>query len=240
MGFSVVRVNLRNCGGTLHLTPTLYNAGLSKDIIVIAEYLRREVRTRSVFVCGWSLGGNIVLKAAGELADRGPVLLSGVCAVSPSADLNACIQAIESGLNRMYEFRFLIGLRKKIRAKAKLFPNLYDVSKLSLVNGLRSFDELYTAPDAGYRTALEYYTGASALPLLKKIRIPTLIIAAQDDPIVPFTSLREAPSDFITLLAPMHGGHGGFIQDALEVNDAIKSRDRAWAEIGPGILFDLV
>ncbi len=133
----------------------------------------------------------------------------------------------------MYEFRFLIGLRKKIRAKAKLYPNLYDVSKLSLVNGLRSFDELYTAPDAGYRTALEYYTGASALPLLKRIRIPTLIIAAQDDPIVPFTSLREAPSDFITLLAPMHGGHGGFIQDALEVNDAIKSRDRAWAENGP-------
>ncbi len=67
MGFSVVRVNLRNCGGTLHLTPTLYNAGLSKDIIAIAEYLRREVSTRSVFICGWSLGGNIVLKAAGEL-----------------------------------------------------------------------------------------------------------------------------------------------------------------------------
>jgi predicted alpha/beta-fold hydrolase len=232
IGIAALRVNLRNCGGTMHLSPTLYNAGMSQDILTVVDYVRLTLGFESVFLVGYSLGGNIVLKAAGELAGNAPSKLSGVCAVSPSIDLNASIQSIETGFNRMYELKFLQSLRAKIRDKAKLFPHRYDVSKLQQVNGLRSFDEVFTAPDAGYEGALHYYREASSLKVIQQLRIPTLIIAAQDDPIVPFETFNapQLQSQYIRLLSPAHGGHGGFIQDKIEINDLLKSRDRQWAE----------
>ncbi|HEY9777668.1 MAG TPA: alpha/beta fold hydrolase [Planktothrix sp.] len=228
-GWGVVRMNLRNCGGTLHLTPTLYNAGMSADVIAVADYIQSVTNSHSIFLVGYSLGGNVVLKAAAELAEGAASRLAGVAAVSPALDLDASVTAIETGFNRFYEIRFLLGLKEKIRQKSALFPQRYDLEKLSKVRGLRSFDDLFTAPDAGYEGAAEYYKEASALTKLERIQIPTLIIAAQDDPIVPFHSFDSKylqASPYVRLLAPLHGGHGGFINRSSNGGDS----DRHWAE----------
>lgn len=227
-GMNVVRLNLRNCGNTLHLTPTLYNAGLSADLIAVATELIEVDGLETIFAAGYSLGGNIVLKAAAELGSDGPAMFKGVCAISPALDLAACVESMERGLNRFYEQRFLIGLKDKIRIKHKLFPSLYDVSKLKDVRTLRGFDDVFTASDAGCKSAAEYYEQNSAIRIIENSRIPILIIAAQDDPIVPFTSFSspKLKAQNITMLTPEHGGHSGFLAQSNEG----ESRDRFWAE----------
>ncbi len=229
-GMNVVRMNLRNCGDTLHLTPTLYNAGLSSDLVAVANELMEIDGLKTIFAAGYSLGGNIVLKAASELGKSGRDLFAGICAVSPSLDLAICVEALEQGFNRFYEQRFLIGLKAKIRAKHQFYPSLYDTSKLKLVNSVRRFDDLYTAPDAGYKDAAEYYEKASALPIMDQAEIPLLIIAAKDDPIVPFHSFQspKLQTPYITLITPEHGGHSGFLGRVFESQGMI--RDRFWAE----------
>ncbi|HEY9714479.1 MAG TPA: alpha/beta fold hydrolase [Chroococcales cyanobacterium] len=232
VGFNTVRVNLRNCGGTIHLSPSLYNAGMSSDIVALLDYLSKTMSLRNFFLVGYSLGGNIVLKTAGELGSNAVGRIAGVCAVSPAIDLSASIDSIECGLNRMYELRFMQGLRAKIKAKAKLYPERYDLRKLKHVRGLRSFDELFTAPDAGFTGADHYYHESSSIKVLENIRVPTLIVAAQDDPIVPFASFLspKLQSRYITLLSPEHGGHGGFIQHREEFNERLQTSDRLWAD----------
>lgn len=228
LGMNTVRLNLRNCGGTLHLTPTLYNAGMSADALSVLRELKAQ-GFRELFLCGYSLGGNIVLKAAGELGKHGADLLSGVAAISPSLDLDVCVEAIERRENRFYEQWFLRTLKGKIRRKARLYPDIYDVSKLKSVRQIRQFDDTYTAPIAGYGTAANYYYQASAVRVLSQIVVPTLIIASQDDPLVPFdTFLSSAMQNpLIKLIATEHGGHAGFIQHVVEEHPLF---DHFWAE----------
>jgi predicted alpha/beta-fold hydrolase len=227
-GMNVVRLNLRNCGNTLHLTPTLYNAGLSADLIAVAAELMEIDGLKTLYAAGYSLGGNIVLKAAAELGSDGGELFKGICAISPALDLAACVDSMEKGLNRFYEQRFLLGLKDKIRVKHQLFPSLYDVSKLKGVKTLRGFDDVFTAPDAGCSDSSEYYRQASAIRILENAKIPILIIAAQDDPIVPFKSFQspKLSAANITMLTPEYGGHSGFLANASEG----ATSDRFWAE----------
>lgn len=228
-GYNVVRMNVRNCGETLHLTPSLYNSGMSEDVIAIVEQLKQEDGLSKIFLAGTSMGGNMVLKASAELANRGPEFLSGVCALSPALDLEACVRDLEKGFNRIYEQRFLKGLKDKIRRKHRLYPALYDVSHLPAIRRIREFDDCYTAPSSGYGTASNYYKQASALPIIDRIDVPTLIITAKDDPFIPFCSFEslEKVNPQIILLSPDHGGHGGFFQRDREDN---KVFDRFWAE----------
>jgi predicted alpha/beta-fold hydrolase len=228
LGFNVIRLNLRNCGGSMHLTPTLYNAGLSPDVIKVLRELKGEGYD-NIFIAGYSLGGNIVLKAAGELAENGRELLRGVVAVSPSLDLHACVTAIEQPQNRLYERWFVRGLKQKIKEKARLFPDLYDVSSLDGIEGIRHFDNTYTAPVGGYGDVENYYTKASAMHVVDKISVPTLIVAAEDDPMVPISSIEESIDGVepITLLATQHGGHAGYIAQS---HEELPVFDRFWAE----------
>lgn len=227
-GMNVVRMNLRNCGGSMHLTPTLYNAGLSADIACILRELHND-GCASIFIAGYSLGGNIVLKTAGELGSDGPSLLAGVAAVSPSIDLDACVTAMEKPENRLYERWFLRTLKQKIREKAKAHPERYDITKLKLVNSMRVFDDTYTAPAGGYGNAANYYATASAINVVHKIQVPALIIASQDDPLIPFSIFQHASlqNDDIELLATKYGGHAGYIHQASE---RLPVLDSFWAE----------
>lgn len=229
-GMNVVRLNMRNCGGTLHLTPTLYNAGLSHDPLAVAKELKAKDGIENIVLVGFSIGGNIVLKAAAELGVAGSTILAGVCAVSPSVDLAPCLDALESGFNKFYEQRFLAGLKAKLKEKQRLFPEIYDTTKLTAVRRLREFDGLYTAPHGGYGTAENYYQAASALPFLDRLSVPTLIVHAQDDPFVPFGSLGSRKLEnnrCINLLSPEHGGHAAFIHKDQEAPPLL---DRFWAE----------
>ncbi len=227
IGFNVVRLNLRNCGDTEHLTPTLYNSGLSGDIrAVIKELIERDGLHR-IFLVGFSMSGNIALKLAGEDSEDAPRELAGICAVSPSIDLSSCAEAINRRANWVYQQSFLRSLRRRIRNKQRLYPELYDTSDLHLVRTVRDFDERYTAVDGGYKDADDYYSRASALPLIPSIRVPSLIIHAQDDPFIPFEPLRDAcvtTNPYVLLLATPHGGHVGFVAADTQ------GEDRFWAE----------
>jgi hypothetical protein len=227
-GFNVVRLNLRNCGDTEHLTPTLYNSGLSGDLRAVAGELIARDRLRYVFLVGFSMSGNMVLKFAGEDGERVPRELLAVCAVSPSVDLSTCAEAVEQRANWVYQKSFIRSLHRRIRYKQKLYPDLYDTSDLHLVRTIRDFDNRYTALDGGYKDADDYYERASALPLIGRIRIPALIIHAQDDPFIPFHPLHHpsvTDNPYILLLAPPRGGHVGFVGA-----DAKNGEDRFWAE----------
>jgi len=237
-GFSVARMNMRNCGGTSHLSTTLYNAGMSKDVLTVAGELTGRFAFKKIFLCGFSLGGNIVLKAAGEhdhLSHAG-VPLAGVCSVCPPIDLEDCVALMEKGVNRIYEKNFVLSLKLRVYEKARHFPGRYDLVRLRKIRTVRAFDNAFTAPDAGYATAEDYYNGASARRVLDKIDCPALIIAAQDDPLVPFSSFETIAQPGKNyrgiLLAPASGGHVAFIHNkAMTLGSGKRApRDPFWAE----------
>lgn len=226
-GFNVVRMNLRTCGKTEHLTPTLYNSALTGDLRAVLRELVDEDGLTSVYMAGFSMGGNMCLLLAGEDAPHAPKELKGVCAVSPTIDLRSCAEAIERRDNWLYKQSFIRSMRKRVRRKRKFFPELYDTSALSRVRTLRDFDQHYTVVYGGFGSVDEYYERASSLPLLSKIRTPTLMIHAQDDPFVPFYPFHHpsiAENSYLIFLAPEHGGHVGFVGADTE------GEDRFWVE----------
>jgi hypothetical protein len=221
-GFDVVRLNARNCGGTEHLTPTLYHSGLTSDARSVLEQLGAE----RAFLVGFSMGGNVLLKLAGELGADGPRRIGGVAAVSPPIDLASASRAIDTGLvNAIYQRTFLRSLTDVVRRKARSHPERYDLTLLRGVRSLYDFDERYIAPMFGFSGAIDYYRRASALPYLASIDVPAVIIHSRDDSIIPsapFETLhRYAP---IELLMTDRGGHTGFI------GAASPGEDRHWAE----------
>jgi len=225
-GFNVLRVNQRNCGGTEDLTPTLYNSGLSCDMrAVIRELIERD-NLPEIFAAGFSMGGNLVLKMAGEWGDPSPPELRGVAGICPSCNLGACADAIGDLRNRIYERHFVKRLKRRMIDKAKLFPEKYPLNGLAKIRSVREFDDAITAKFCGFRDADDYYARSSALGLLANIRVPTLILAAQDDPMIPFCSFdaeKLAANPRITVEAPRYGGHCAFIATK-------RIGERFWAE----------
>lgn len=225
-GFNVLRMNQRNCGGTEHLTPTLHNAGLSADCRAVLDELVERDALPEIFFAGYSVGGNLVLKMAGELGPNAPQEFRGLCAVSPCLDLASCSKGSGLPRNLLYEWYFLRCVRSTLEKKAALFPERYCVDELPRVSTLREWHEVVTAPAFGYRDAAEYYREASALRVVRHIRVPTLIVTAQDDPFIPFESFQDpaiAANRFITLVAPERGGHCAFISRS-------GGPERFWAE----------
>ncbi len=211
-GFGVHRKNMRTCGGTEDLCQTMYHSGLTSDTRYIAEQIRNR-NLGPVFLAGFSLGGNVALKLAGELESSD--LVAGVCAISTPIDLAACVRVLDKTSNRIYARRFLSRLRDRVRRKSRTHPEFYTVEGLDSVDSIWSFDDRFTAPLFGFGTAERYYDTQSAARFLDRIRIPTLVITAKDDPLVPFEmyqrqeAFRSNPA--IELLAVEHGGHLGFI-----------------------------
>ena len=213
-GWNAIRLNQRNCGGTESLTPTLYNSGLSCDYrAVLAELIERDVLPE-IFFAGYSMGGNLVLKMAGELAACAPRELRGVAGVCPTIELAACADAIALPGNFIYQHHFVTRLKKRIERKSRMFPGKFDLAPLARVRTVREFDDAVTAKYCGFRDADDYYNRSSALRVADAIRVPALILTAQDDPFVPFATfsspvLRNNPN--VRFVAPEHGGHCAFI-----------------------------
>jgi predicted alpha/beta-fold hydrolase len=226
-GFNVVRMNQRNCGGTEHLTPTLYHSGRSADLRAVLTELVERDGLAEIFFVGWSMGGNLVLKMAGEFGSRAPRELRGIAAVNPCFDLAACVDALGEARNFVYSRHFVRKLKRRMRRKAQLFGGIYSLDQLPRVRTVRNFDCMITARYCGFRNASDYYAQSSAMHVLGAIRTPTLILAAQDDPFVPFSTFsHEAMGNnpFIRLVAPEHGGHCGFISDK-------PGDERFWSEV---------
>ena len=226
-GFNCIRLNIRNCGGTEGWTATLYHAGSTEDLHRIIDELIVRDRLREIYVAGFSLGGNIVLKLAGELGGNAPAELRGIAAISPSVDLESCVETIERPSNLLYHWRFIRSLKTRMRKKARLFPDRFDASLLHGLRSIRQFDDRFTAPHCGFKDSGDYYRRASALPYLPGIQVPTLIIHAKDDPLIPYAPLERnelIANPNLLLLAPENGGHVGFVS----VPDT--AGDRFWAE----------
>jgi predicted alpha/beta-fold hydrolase len=227
-GFNVLRVNLRSCGNTEHLSPTFYHGGLSGDLRAIIEELIHGDELPMIFAIGYSLGGNMVLKLAAEYGEEPPVQLAAIGAVSPSVNLRASSDLIGKRSNWIYNRDFVRRLTKRVRANSKRYPDVYDLTRIDQVHTLRDFDEHYTARVHGFANADDYYQKSSSIHVIDKIRIPTLIIHAQDDPFIPFAPLRNPALEanpFILMLDPPRGGHVAFISAKRDYDE-----DRFWAE----------
>lgn len=225
-GWNVVRLNQRNCGGTEHLSRGLYHSGLTADPLAVLTELHERDGIGALAVAGYSLGGNLALKLAGDLGDDRPSWLRAVAAVSPVMDLEACVRAIERRENRIYEWNFCRGLQARMRRKAEAWPGDFDLDGLWRIWSIRQFDERYTAPHHGFAGASDYYYKASALRSVDRIRTPAFILTAADDPFVPPDAFRDKAvtgNPHITTVVTPHGGHCGFIA-------APNGYDGYWAE----------
>jgi predicted alpha/beta-fold hydrolase len=224
-GFHAVRLNQRNCGGTEALTPTLYNSGMSGDYRTVLEELASEGFEKILFA-GYSMGGNLVTKMAGEFGDAAPKALRGVCAVCPAIDLAACADALERSDNYLYQRHFVSGLMARYARKQKMFPDRYPRNGFGAVRTVREFDDAITAPQFGYRDAEEYYEAAGAKRVIGQVRVPMLLITAEDDPFVPYVSFlaaRVEDNPTIRFMGTEHGGHCGYISRHV-------GAERFWAE----------
>jgi predicted alpha/beta-fold hydrolase len=217
LGWNVVRLNQRNCGGTEHLSRGLYHSGLTDDPrFVIRELVERD-RIRAIAVAGYSLGGNLALKLAGDLGESAPAELKAICAVSPTMDLAVCVKALERRANIPYQWNFVRRLKARMRRKAAIVPGLFPLEPLRRIWTVRQFDEAYTAPHHGFKDADDYYFRASAMRVIDRISVPALIVTAEDDPFVPvepFTHPSVTGNPRVTTVVTRHGGHCAFLERA--------------------------
>jgi uncharacterized protein len=225
-GWNVIRMNVRNCGGTEGLTPTLYHSGLSGDIRAVINALLEQDGLRQIALAGFSMGGNQVLKCVGEWGREAPSQMVAACAISPACDLSLSADALHRGQNRIYEWWFLAGLFKRFRRKAEMFPGRFDPCLLKGIRSIREFDDRITAKYMGFAGAEDYYTRASSSRVVDRIAIPTVVIHAVDDPFVVISAettakLRSNPN--ITYIESAHGGHCAFLA-------AADGYDGRWAE----------
>lgn len=226
-GMNVVRLNQRNCGGTEALSAGLFHSGLTADVKHLLEELTTVDGLPAVAVAGYSLGGNLALKLAGEYEDKAPPALTGVAAVSPILEIAECVRALERPGNWLYQWNFVRDLKARMRRKERYWPRRFDLAKLDAITTVRAFDDAYTAPHFGFAGAEDYYHRASAMRVVDRIRVPTLIITAEDDPFVPIGPFREARvtgNPAIDLRISAHGGHCGFIGPSTAGDDGY------WAE----------
>jgi predicted alpha/beta-fold hydrolase len=213
-GMNVVRLNQRNCGDTEQLSASLFHSGLTADAAHVIDELDRVDGLPAIAVAGYSLGGNLALKLAAEYGAHAPATLVAIAAVSPIIEIGECVRALEQPGNGLYQWNFVRDLKRRMRRKERFRRGLFDLNKLKTIRTVRDFDEAYTAPYFGFRDADDYYHRASAMRIIDRIRIPALIITAEDDPFVPSQPFRDpkiTANRCIELCVCRHGGHCGFV-----------------------------
>ena len=211
-GCNVVRMNMRTCGGSDALAPTLYHSGLSGDVGAVVEHYTKQFGLERVGLVGYSMGGNLVLKLAGELGARAPIC--AIATVCPAIDLAAGSDALHEPANRMYEWHFLRRMMRRYRLKASLFPGIYQTRDLGPIRSLRQFDHKIVARYCGFRDADDYYYRAASARVVDRIATPTLILRALDDPFVrltPETRTTILANPHINLIETAHGGHCAYL-----------------------------
>lgn len=213
-GMNVALMNQRNCGGMNHCAPTLYNSSLSQDVAAVARHIVEHDGIERLALIGFSMGGNLVLKLAGEWGTNGPPEFKAVAAVCPAMDLAASADALHEPANRVYEYYFLLQLFRRMREKAGFFPGHFDLSRLRGVTSLRLFDDKITAYYCGFAGADDYYARAAATNVIDRIAVPALIIHAANDPFIrmlPATRERILKNSHITYVETVDGGHCAFM-----------------------------
>ena len=216
LGVSTVRVNLRGCGSGRGKAKNIYHSGRSEDILYALDYVKNLAPKSPRTLMGFSLGGNLVLKLAGELGPTASDYIEKVIALSPPADLYSSIELIGLEENRFYERYFLRLLKADVKYREKIFP---DIPKTVFPNNMSfmDFDEFYTAPRCGFKSAMDYYERSSSVWLIPEIEIPCYVLFSEDDPIISSTCLDgiKLPEN-VLVFKTKHGGHLGFLGSPLK------------------------
>lgn len=223
--WDVLCLNCRGCSGEMNRLPRLYHSGVTDDLHRVLCYGLAEGGYDSAVLIGFSMGGNQTLKYLGEAPDKVPEAVRAAAVFSVPVELGDSGARMARGFNCIYTRYFLRGLKDKVEKKAKMYPGLYDTARLKEIGTLFQFDDLYTGPIHGFTGAVDYYAKCSSRQFLKNIRLPTLLVQAEDDPFLPpscypVEDARQNTSLFLE--TPRHGGHMGFVVDC--------GADRYWLE----------
>ncbi|MGE5493532.1 MAG: YheT family hydrolase [Actinomycetota bacterium] len=205
--------HFRGCAGELNRLPRAYHSGDSEEFVLILARFAQEAAGAPLYAAGVSLGGNALLKWAGERGDDAGHTVAAIAAVSAPLDLAGCGHHLARGFNRVYTRHFLQTLKAISAARLERFPGLFDEQRMRRAVNLYEFDDAVTAPIHGFAGADDYWRRASAKPWLPGIRIPTLVLNALNDPFLParFLPSRDEAASSVRLEYPAHGGHVGFV-----------------------------
>lgn len=226
-GFNVVRMNMRSCGGTDEICPTIYHSGRSEDIAAVFSKIVETQKVASIALVGYSMGGNLIFKFAGEVASAPPLQLKALVGVSPLMDLAVSSAALHEPGNRMYEWHFLRNMIARIRRRAVLFPEIYGDAEIAKIRSLRSFDEHIVARYGGFAGADDYYHSVASSRYAARLNIPTLILHSLDDPFIrllPETRAALIANPDVTYVETKCGGHCAFLEPSFTGHDG------RWAE----------
>jgi uncharacterized protein len=224
-GLNVVRMNMRSCGGTDELSPTIYHSGRSEDVAKVVQSIIQHQQLQNVALIGYSMGGNLVLKYAGEATP--PPQLKAVVGISPLMDLAVSSAALHAPQNRIYERHFLRSMLARLRRKAELFPRIYSTDSFDSIRSMRDFDQQIVARYGHFRDADDYYYSVASSQFASRFRTPTLLVHSLDDPFIrmlPETRSALIANPHVTYIETQHGGHCAFLSPA-DAND-----DGYWAE----------
>jgi len=215
-GLDAVAYNYRGCSGEMNREKRFYNAGATDDLGAVIDRIRSTCSYDSIFLIGFSLGANLVLKYTGEQGRDIPSAVQGAVAVSAPCDLSSSSMELHRVKNRLYHYRFLKLLLEKIQEKSTGYPELLRTD-LRAIRTLKDFDDNFTAPLGGFRDAHDYWTSCSCRQFLSGICIPALILNAADDPILgpdcyPYPEAEFNPHLYLEV--PRWGGHVGFMERA--------------------------
>ena len=226
-GFNVVRMNMRSCGGTDEICPTIYHSGRSGDVAAVMKEITETQQLESIALVGYSMGGNLILKFAGEAASSLPPQLKALVGISPLMDLAVSSAALHEPQNRIYEWHFLRNMIARIRRRAALFPVIYGSAEVDKIHTMRLFDEHIVARYGGFTGADDYYYTVASSQFADRFNIPTLILHSLDDPFIrmlPATRSTLIANPHVTLVETQNGGHCAFLESPENGNDG------RWAE----------
>lgn len=232
-GYRTFRVDLRGCGAGGRLAKRPFHAGCSEDIDAVMRFVAKLCPQSPTTLMGFSMGGNIVLKLAGEYGNTPTAGLDSVVAVAPPIDLKYCCNNMSRGVNRLYDRDFVRRLVAHVRRRQAIFPELVPFEFPRRLNSIHEFDTIFTAPRCGFESVDDYYHRASSGPLLAKIQVPAFILAAADDSVVPVDIYsRHAVSSGTEVQITANGGHLGFLTRRKVVPDRrwMDQRVVSWVE----------
>ncbi|WP_446745617.1 YheT family hydrolase [Silvibacterium acidisoli] len=225
-GCNVVRMNMRSCGGTDEISPTIYHSGRSEDVAAVVRAIVEQHQLESIALVGYSMGGNLVLKYLGEAADGSVPQVKAAVGVSPLMDLAVSSAALHEPQNRIYEWHFLRSMTGRLRRKAAMYPRLYADAAIDKIKTMRDFDQHIVARYGNFADADDYYYSVASSQYAASFHVPTLIIHSLDDPFIrmlPETRMALETNPAVTLIETQKGGHCAFL--ASGAND-----DGRWAE----------
>lgn len=230
LGWRGIALNFRSCSGVMNRAQRLYHSGETEDLNWVVEELTKRDPGAAILPVGVSLGGNVLLKWLGEQGAMIADEVRAAATISVPYDLAAAAEKMSTGLGRIYSWFFLRTLKEKALAKAELYPEIIDAGAIRKARSWRQYDEVATAPLHGFEGADDYWFRSSSKRFLTKIRCPTLLISARDDPFIPESSLpveEVADSDWLHAEFTERGGHVGFVTGRVPWNPIYWAERRA-------------